>query len=161
MEDHGYLKWTDISTSRWETAYENFFGESLQFHREFFLEDVLVRRPVFVSYRWWMSYVIEAAILLLFMVGAWMGRKSIFLWMSLSYLAFNIFLHIILGFGINEIYIMTPHWAFVLPIATAYLFLHSRQRWLRLAVLLLTLYLFTYNGWLLTEFLLSPIKAII
>lgn len=161
MEDHGYLKWTDISTSRWETAYENLFGESLQFHRDYFLEDVLVRRPVFVSYHWWISYALEAVILLLFVVGAWMGRKSLFLWMCLSWLAFNIFLHVGLGFGINEIYIMTPHWAFVLPIATAYLFLHCRQRWLRLAVLLLTLYLFTYNGWLLTDFLLTPIKTIV
>ena len=90
------------------------------------------------------------------------------LWMSLSYLGFNIFLHIILGFGINEIYIMTPHWAFVLPIAVGYL-LEERgtrkeergRRSVRLAVLLLTAYLLTYNGWLLTEFLLSPIKAIV
>ena len=161
MEDHGYLKWTDISTSRWKTVYENLFGESLQFHRDYFLEDVLVRRPVFVAYRWWMSYVVEAVILLLFVVGAWMGRKSPFLWMSLSYLAFNIFLHIGLGFGINEIYIMTPHWAFVLPMATAYLFLRCRQRWLRVAFGLLTLYLLIYNGWLLTDFLLTPIKTIV
>ena len=168
MEDHGYLKWTDISTSRWETAYENFFGESLQFHQDFFLEDVLVLRPVFVPYRWWLSYVVEAAILLLFVAGAWLGRRSPMLWMSLSYLGFNIFLHIILGFGINEIYIMTPHWAFVLPIAVGYL-LEERgtrkeergRRSVRLAVLLLTAYLLTYNGWLLTEFLLSPIKAIV
>ena len=90
------------------------------------------------------------------------------LWMSLSYLGFNIFLHIILGFGINEIYIMTPHWAFVLPIAVGYLLKDSgdgRQkrggRNIRLAVLLLTVYLLTYNGWLLTEFLLTPIKAVL
>lgn len=168
IEDHGYLKWTDISTSRWETAYENFFGESLQFHQDFFLEDALVLRPVFVPYRWWLSYVVEAVILLLFATGIWLGRRSQMLWMSLSYLGFNIFLHIILGFGINEIYIMTPHWAFVLPIAVGYLLKDSgdgRQkrggRNIRLAVLLLTVYLLTYNGWLLTEFLLTPIKAVL
>ena len=42
MEDHGFLKWTDISTSRWQSVYENLFGESLQFHRQHFLEDTLV-----------------------------------------------------------------------------------------------------------------------
>ena len=26
MEDHGFLKWTDISTSRWQSIYENLFG---------------------------------------------------------------------------------------------------------------------------------------
>ena len=41
MEDHGFLKWTDISTSRWQSLYENLFGESLQFHQDYLLEDVL------------------------------------------------------------------------------------------------------------------------
>ncbi len=161
MEDKGFLKWTDISTSRVKTVYENLFGESLQFHRDYFLEDVLVNRPVFVPYRWTFSYVIEGLILLLFVVGIWCGRKSRFLWLVLSYLAFNFLIHIVLGFGINEIYIMTPHWAYVFPIATAFLFREVRTIWLRVPVLLLTLYLFAYNGWLLTEFLLSPIKTVV
>ena len=159
MEDEGFLKWTDISTSRWETIYENLFGESLQFHKEYFLEDVLVRRPVFVPYQWKLCYAVESCILLLFVAGIWFGRKSRFLWLCLSCMAFDMFLHIILGFGINEIYIMTPHWAFVLPIATAFLFANVRGWWLRGIVLLLTLYLLVYNGYLLTDFLLTPIKT--
>ena len=155
----GFLKWTDISTSRWETIYENLFGESLQFHKEYFLEDVLVRRPVFVPYQWKLCYAVESCILLLFVAGIWFGRKSRFLWLCLSCMAFDMFLHIILGFGINEIYIMTPHWAFVLPIATAFLFANVRGWWLRGIVLLLTLYLLGYNGYLLTDFLLTPIKT--
>ena len=161
MEDHGFLKWTDISTSRWQTTYENLFGESLQFHQDYFLEDVLVHRPVFVPYRWTLSYIVEGLILLLTVAGIWCGRKSRFLWLCLSCLAFDMFIHIILGFGINEIYIMTPHWAFVLPIAAAYLFARVRGRWLRVAVLLTTLYLLGYNGYLLTDFLLSPIRMVL
>ena len=161
MEDHGFLKWTDISTSRWQTTYENLFGESLQFHQDYFLEDVLVHRPVFVPYRWTLSYIVEGLILLLTVAGIWCGRRSRFLWLCLSCLAFDTFIHIILGFGINEIYIMTPHWAFVLPIATAYLFARVRGRWLRVAVLLTTLYLLGYNGYLLTDFLLSPIRMVL
>ena len=69
LEDHGFLKWTDISTSRWQTLYENLFGESLQFHQDYLLEDTLVHRPVFVAYRWTLSYVVEGLILLLFVVG--------------------------------------------------------------------------------------------
>ena len=161
MEDHGFLKWTDISTSRWQTTYENLFGESLQFHQDYFLEDVLVHRPVFVPYRWTLSYIVEGLILLLTVAGIWCGRKSRFLWLCLSCLAFDTFIHIILGFGINEIYIMTPHWAFVLPIAAAYLFARVKGRWLRVAVLLTTLYLLGYNGYLLTDFLLSPIRMVL
>ena len=161
MEDEGFLKWTDISTSRWETIYENLFGESLQFHKEYFLEDVLVRRPVFVPYQWRLCYAVEGCILLLFVAGIWFGRKSRFLWLCLSCMAFDMFLHIILGFGINEIYIMTPHWAYMLPVAVAFLFSSVKSRWLRLGVLLLTLYLFIYNGYILTDFLLSPIRTVL
>jgi hypothetical protein len=176
MEDHGFLKWTDITTSRWQSAYENLFGESLQFHQDHFLEDTLVHRPVFVTYRWIHSYFIEGLILLLFAIGIWCGRKSRFLWLCLSCFAFDLSIHLILGFGINEVFIMAPHFMFVLPIATAYL-LKNHGDWhndrsaakirvpvpviLRLTLLLLTLYLFIYNGYLLTDFLLSPIHVVL
>ncbi len=161
MEDYGFLKWTDISTSRWESTYENLFGESLQFHQDYLLEDTLVRRPVFVKYRWTLSYVVEGLILLLAIAGIWFGRKSRFLWLCLSCMAFDMFIHVGLGFGLNEVFIMTPHYMFVLPIATAFLFRDIQARWLRISVVVLMLYLFIYNGYLLTDFLLSPIRATI
>ena len=161
MEDHGFLKWTDISTSRWESAYENLFGESLQFHQDYLLEDTLVRRPVFVKYRWTLSYVVEGLILLLAVAGIWFGRKSRFLWLCLSCMTFDMFIHVGLGFGLNEVFIMAPHYMFVLPIATAFLLREYQTRWLRISVVVLMLYLFIYNGYLLTDFLLSPIRATI
>ena len=69
MKDYGFWKWTDITTSRTETIYENLFGETIQFHREHFLEDTLVFRPVFVKYDWIWSYVVEGIILLLAVIG--------------------------------------------------------------------------------------------
>lgn len=161
MEDYGFLKWTDISTSRWESTYENLFGESLQFHQDYLLEDTLVRRPVFVKYRWTLSYVVEGLILLLAIAGIWFGHKSRFLWLCLSCMAFDMFIHVGLGFGLNEVFIMTPHYMFVLPIATAFLFKDIQARWLRISIVVLMLYLFIYNGYLLTDFLLSPIRATI
>lgn len=159
MEDYGFLKWTDISTSRWQTIYENLFGESLQYHQDYFLEDTLVHRPVFVEYRWAWSYVVEGLLVLLVLAGIWCGRRKRFLWLCLSCFGFDMFIHLILGFGINEIFIMAPHYMFVLPIALAYLFRETKGWWLRAVVSILTLYLFAYNGYLLTDFLLSPIRA--
>ena len=161
MEDHGFLKWTDISTSRWQSIYENLFGESLQFHRQHFLEDTLVGRPVFVKYDTVFNYIIEAIILLLALAGIWVGRKRRFLWLCLSCFGFDMFIHLILGFGLNEIFIMAPHFMFVLPIATAYLFKSVNWQWLRLAVVFLTIYLLVYNGYLLTDFLLTPIRTVL
>ena len=161
MEDHGFLKWTDITTSRWQSVYEKLFGESVQFHQKHFLEDTLVHRSVFVVYDWLWSYVVEALVVLLFIAGIWCGRQSRFLWLCLSCFGFDMFIHLILGFGLNEVFIMAPHFMFVLPIATAFLLHCVKTRWLRLSILLLTLYLFIYNGYLLTRFLLSPIHVII
>ena len=102
VENRGYLKWTDISTSRWQTVYENLFGESVQFHRQHFLEDTLVGRPVFVPYLSMFSYIVEAMVVLLALLGVWYGRRSRFLWLCLSCFAMDMMVHLVLGFGINE-----------------------------------------------------------
>ena len=160
VENRGYLKWTDISTSRWQTVYENLFGESVQFHRQHFLEDTLVGRPVFVPYLSMFSYIVEAIVVLLALLGVWYGRRSRFLWLCLSCFAMDMMVHLVLGFGINEVFIMAPHFLFFLPIATSYLLRETRRHPCpRLAVTALTAYLFTYNGLLLVLFLLSPIRA--
>ena len=163
VKNFGFWKWTDITTSRLETSYENLFGESIQFHQQHFLEYTLVFRPVFVRYDWKLSYVVEAVIVLFFLVGIWIGRHQRFLWMILSCFGFDMFIHLILGFGINEIFIMAPHWLFAVPFAIAYLLRFQvtgfRFQVLRLSVALLTLYLLAYNGYLLVDFLLSPINA--
>ena len=164
MKQYGFWKWTDITTSRTQTIYENLFGETIQFHQEHFLEDTLVFRPVFVKYTWKLSYVIEGIILLLAIIGLWCGRRSRFLWLAMSYFAFDMFIHLILGFGINEIFIMAPHWLFVVPLAIGYAFYSSKgnqHKVLQLSVLALTAYLWVYNGWLLVDFLCSPINAVL
>jgi len=162
MEDHGFLKWTDISTSRWQTFYENLFGESLQFHQDYLLDDVLRHRPVIVPYRTALPYVVETILLLFFLGGLWCGRRSRFLWMLMACVAFDMLLHLGLGFGLNEVYIMTAHWAFIIPFAMAYLFKTISEqprivlRALCMAVtVLLCIGLWAYNAWLLAGFLLK------
>ncbi|MDD7257852.1 MAG: DUF6080 domain-containing protein [Prevotellaceae bacterium] len=153
-----FMNWTDISTSRWDTAVENLFGESIQLHQEHLLGDTLRSRPVIVSYNWVLNYVVEAIIVMLFFLGIVMGWRDRFLWMVLSCFALDMMLHVGLGFGINEVYIMAAHWLYVVPVAMGYLFKHCQGRWrtaLRVLVLLLTVYLWTYNGILLTGFMVG------
>ena len=162
MKKVGFLSWTDTTTPRLKTAYENLFGEAIQFHQQHFLGDTLVFRPVFVRYDWAISYVVEGIIVLLFIVGLWVGRRNRVLWLALSYFVFDMGIHLVLGFGINEIFIMAPHWLFVVPFATAALF-HRLQgtprQVLRLLTAVLSIYLLLYNGVQLVDFLLSPINA--
>ena len=66
-------------------------------------------RPVFVKYDTVFNYIVEALILLLALAGIWVGRKHRFLWLCLSCFGVDMFIHLILGFGLNEIFIMAPH----------------------------------------------------
>ena len=82
--------------------------------------------------------------------GVWCGRRQRFLWLALSFFGFDLLLHVILGFGINEVYIMGAHWLFVLPLAMGYAFkacAESRVRlWaLRSLVVVLGLVMMCWN----------------
>ena len=130
-----FMRWTDKTTSRWDVALECLLGEGIQLHKDYLLGDVLRNRPLIVRYDTsnilgYINYFAEAVIVLLFLIGVWMGRKKIFLWTAMSFLILDMALHMGLGFGINEIYIMSAHYLFVLPIAIAYLFkaLEARKR---------------------------------
>lgn len=152
-----FTNWTDITTSRRKSIIENLFGESLQLHDKYLLEDLLVKRPMFVKYSWTFNAVAEWFIILLFIVGIWCGRHSRFLWMALSWFGLDMLLHVGLGFAINEIYIMTAHWAFVLPLAVAFLFKTLstwKLRTMQIVLATLTFYLFTYNIWLIGRYFL-------
>ena len=131
-----FMRWTDKTTSRWDVAVECLFGEGIQLHRDYLLGDVLRNRPLIVRYDTsnalgYINYLAEAVIVLLFLSGVWMGRKTIFLWTSMSFLIMDMALHMGLGFGINEIYIMSAHYLFVLPIGMAYMFkaIENSKRW--------------------------------
>lgn len=151
-------QWTDISTPRWQSLVENIFGEPIQLHQDYLLKDVLVNRPVIIEYRYCFNYIVEAIIALLFIAGIWCGRKSRWLWLALSFFGFDLVIHFVLGFGLNEVYIMSPHWLFILTIPMGYLVLRSAgTRWLkplRVLLLVLTLYLAAWNGILYTGYLL-------
>ena len=147
----GFMKWTDVSTDRWEAVVHNLFGETIQLHQDFLLDDTLKNRPVVVEYRYIINYVVEALIIGLFLIGIWMGRKERFLWLVLSCFAFDMALHLGLGFGLNEVYIMGPHWLFVIPISIAYVLKSTNKKWLlplRAVIALLALFLLGWNGWL-------------
>ena len=67
-------------------------------------------------------------------------------------------IHLVLGFGLNEVYIMASHWAYVLPVGIAYLLKHGTSTIVRLTsylLLLITVFLWLYNGTLLVGYLLG------
>lgn len=140
------LEWSDITTDRWQSAVDNLFGESLQLHRDYLLEDVQQTRPVFVQYRSALNYVVEALLVVLLAVGAWTARREKFFLMVLAWFGFDMLMHMGFGFGLNEVYIMTAHWAFIIPIAAGYILRRSNNMAPRVLVAALAVWLWAYNA---------------
>lgn len=153
------IEWTDVTTPRGKTVVENLFGEPIQFHRDHFLGDIWVSRPIFVEYNYWWQYAVEAVVVLLFIGGIWSGRHSRCLWLALSWFGLDMIMHLVLGFTINEIYIMSPHWLFIMTLATGFLVKKHHSRWLTLPLAGITVYLLVYNGLLLGSCLLHPVAV--
>lgn len=151
-------KLMDVSTPRIPTIVENFFGESIQLHQRSLLKDVSWERPIFVEYNWSLNYIIEAFIVLLFVVGIVFSYKQRFFKMLLAWFACDLTLHLILGFAVTEVYIMTSGWAFIIPISYGYLLKRLSMKWLKLmrvALIMLTIYLWIYNAGQTVYYLMS------
>ena len=151
-------KLMDVSTPRIPTIVENFFGESIQLHQRSLLKDVSWERPIFVEYNWSVNYIIEAFIVLLFIIGIVFSYKQRFFKMLLAWFACDLTLHLILGFAVTEVYIMTSGWAFIIPISYGYLLKRLSMKWLKLmrvALIMLTIYLWIYNAGQTVYYLMS------
>ena len=152
-----FLDWTDVTTSRAESIVENLFGESIQIHQDYLLGDVMRSRPIIVNYRYAINYVVEGVIAFFFILGIWAGRRSRFLWLVMSYFALDMVLHVGLGFGINEVYIMSAHWIYAIPIATAYLLKAAKPRHTSLLlkgmIAVLAIFLWIWNVNLIVQYL--------
>ena len=156
MKEEGFWKWTDMSTSRSDAFIHNMMGESIQLHDSYLLDDMCVNRPTVVKYNYAFNYVIEGIIVLIFILGILAGIRHKFFLLTLSWLGFDIVVHFVMGFGLSEMYIMACHWIFIIPIAIAYLMKSltpSKQKILRGITLLLTLYLWAWNGYLVFSYM--------
>ena len=150
---------TEYHIDRLPSLVENVFGEGLILHDTYTLKDANRgnHRPVLVTYSHWWYYAIEGLIVALFLMGIWIGRREKFLWMVLSMFLFDMLLHVGLNFASADVYIMTAHWAFVIPIAIGYL-IKKRNRLSYMTVLFvfgLTTFLWWHNLSLIANYILG------
>ena len=139
---------TEYHIDRMPSLVENIFGEGLLLHEDYPLKDANREghRPVLVRYNHWWYYAVEATIVSLFLLGLWYGRRERIMWMALSMFLCDMLLHVGLNFASSDVYIMTAHWAFILPISYAYL-LKKAPRPLRLSALVLMFALTIFLWW--------------
>lgn len=121
IADVFFITNTEHNIDRMPSLVENVFGEGLLLHEDYTLMDANKTRPVLVRYNHWWYYALEAMAVLLFAVGAWCGRRERLMWMTMAMFLFDMALHVGLEFANADVYIMTAHWAFVMPVAVAYL----------------------------------------
>lgn len=160
--DSKLFQWTDATVDRLPTVYENVFGEGLILHETHVLEDVntVNARPVFVAYQNKLFYIVEAIIVTLFAAGVWCGRRHRLMWMLLAMMLFDAVMHLGFRFAIADIYIMTAHWAFIIPVSVAFLLRSvADKRQLRIGIIAtvaaITLLLWWHNLSLIAHHILG------
>ena len=182
------FEFTDVTINRWRSACDNIFGEGLILHDSHLLDDPNLpgssrKRPQFVSYTSPLEYAAEALLLMLLLAGAiyiiiggvkglqglapMMPKESICCASPiplavLSWFLLDMVLHLGFNFAATDAYIMTSHWALVIPIALAALLttpaiVRRRQLMaaLRIVICLLTVYLLMHNSSLLAGYLVG------
>ena len=93
----------------------------------------------------------------MFFGGIVCGRNDRILQMLLSWFAIDLTIHVVLGFGLNEVAINGGHWMFIIPVAVACLLRKLRGRQAECArylVRLLTVYFWGYNAYLIAWYML-------
>lgn len=148
QEGNFFEKLVDFKTPRLKSLYENFFGESIQLHQDYLLKDVSWDRPIFVKYNCIFNYIIEIVIVCLFVIGIISSIRERFFQMLLLWFSVDIIIHVILGFALNEVYITTAGWGFIIPISIGFIVSRSGKKLKTLIttiVLMLTTWLYIYN----------------
>ncbi|MBQ1668769.1 MAG: hypothetical protein II063_12425, partial [Prevotella sp.] len=166
-----FIGWTDITTDREASIQENLFGESIQLHTDHLLDDILEgNRPMIVRYQYTYNYIVEGIIVVLFLLGFLCGLYIFlihhlsslsrrfplvsssaigqFFLLMMTWFAMDMFIHVVLGFGLNEVYIMSGHWLFIIPLTIAYLFLCTKgwtKHVLQILTGVVTIFLYIYN----------------
>ena len=126
----------------------NFLGESFQFHRNGFLEN-----RIYGLYKNPINHVVQITLLLAALFGFYLGRNDKFLRLCLSFFLVDFTIHIALGYAFKEIYIMAPHWTFLIPLCIGYLFKDgNRLNVIRSIVSVITIFLVSYNGFLFVRY---------
>lgn len=158
LMDSPLFEWTDMSIEVLPSAVHNIFGEGLQLHEDYLLGDANIKgeRPIIVKYRAWYNYAAEALIVLLLLLGILAGARERFLWVSMMPFLFDMVLHLGMRFALTDVYIMTAHWAFVIPIALGYLLKRTRHEaafhgGVVVLITLLTCFLAVWNAGLIVS----------
>ena len=151
---------TEYHIDRIPSLVENIFGEGLILHEDYALKDPNRNgnRPVLVKYNHWWYYAVEGLIVILMLAGLWRGIRERLVWIVLSIFLFDMLLHVGLNFASADVYIMTAHWAFIIPIAFAYLIKHLsgiNQKFAFTLTLALTIFLWWHNLSLIVNHILK------
>ena len=145
--DRNFLLWMDMRTSRIDAIVYGVFGESIQLHYSKAREEShhYISSPIkgYAGAFAYINYFVEFCIVALFLLGIYAGRREKFMWMALSLVAVDVFIHFATGFGISEISIYSGHWIFIMPIVIGYWM--KKYPYFEIPVMILTLWLLLWN----------------
>lgn len=125
---------------------QDFFGHPLLISdlapRTLNAEETLRPTP----YKAWAAHLLPWSVILILLSMLVVGRRYRLAWAIPLYLAVDIAVHIVGGYGLNEAIIFGGHWAFLVPMALGWLYKVMPQRAYRYVDIALLL-LIIYMGW--------------
>ena len=128
-----YKRWIGQSASIINVTIYNLFGESLLLHSHRLNKYEIT----YDSYSVIFLNIINISIIILFLSGVIIGFKTELMKLLLSLFSIDILIHIICGFGINEIYIYSPHYLFIITLAIGYACKSLLCNWNRISIFIL------------------------
>ena len=130
----------------------DFFGHPLLISdlemRELHGETVLRPTP----YACWAMQLLPWGVVLLLLSMIWIGRRYPLAWAIPLYLAVDVAVHLVGGYGLDEAVIFGGHCVFLVPMALGWLYrVVPRQayRYMDIVLLLLSIYMCTHNLWVI------------
>lgn len=130
----GYLYWVKGNVSKYSAFIYNMFGESVLLHKN----SINKESVSFGSYSSTFVNIVNYVFIIMVFCGIVVGCKERLMKLLAIFLSVDFLLHIIVGYGINEVYIFSPHYLFIFIISIGYLIKKTTGYWTSF-VLLLTL----------------------
>ncbi len=82
---------------------------------------IVARDTLRDAYAWIGPHLLVAAVVVLAALGAWLRRSEAIVKTVLVWLAFDVLLHVVVGWGLDESQIYCGHWFWMLPIFVSFL----------------------------------------
>lgn len=155
----GFLKFINFKIKLWPSVIENMLGESVLYHDANFKSDISRGRDIYLSYSNKTNYIFIAILYSLLVFVLLLSIKEELIFMLISMFSVDLFIHVICRFGLDEAYIFSAHWIFIIPIILSHIYIKINSKRIHIIAdvtfIILTLYTLQNNLTMISDFIFN------